>query len=36
MSYVDAKLAIEMQTTRSVTITLSNYQLHIKHSRLDK
>ena len=36
MSYVDAKLAIEMQTTWSVPITLSNYQLHIKHSRLDK
>ena len=35
MSYVDAKLAIEMQTTWSVPITLSNYHLHIKHSRLD-
>ena len=36
MPYVDAKLAIDMQTKWSVSITLSNYQLHIKHSHLDK
>ena len=36
MSYADAELALEMQTKWSVPITLSNDQLNIQHSRLDR
>jgi hypothetical protein len=35
-AHITRNLAIAMQTKWSVPITLSNYQLHIKHSHLDK